>query len=126
MELPVIEINETEDTPRVYLNAAEGNFSIIGKSLPEDPAEFFDPIHNWFDNYLKQPNSSTTITLELDYFNSASSKQIVELLMKLENPSDGHETKVLWRFHEDDELMELRGEELKNVLDVTFEFESFS
>lgn len=119
-------IEETEDTPSVHLDKDKKIYSIVGKSLPEDPAGFYEPIHLWFDNYLKNPNDSTDVVLELDYFNSASSKQIVELLMKLEPLATVKKVLIVWRFHEDDELMELRGEELQSVLDVEFKFEKFS
>lgn len=119
-------VEETEDTPSVHFDAEKGIFQLVGKSLPEDPVVFYEPIHEWYSTYLKNPNSETNMVLELDYFNSASSKQIVELLMLMEPVAKNHNVYVTWRFHEDDELMELRGEELQSVLDVDFKFEKFS
>ena len=59
---------------------------------------------------------------KLEYFNTASSKLILDILSKLEE-IDG--TSVTWFFHEDDEDMEEAGEEFSDLVEVPFEFSTY-
>ena len=57
---------------------------ISGRSLPEDVSSFYGPILNWLAEYIKSPNPKTVFNFKLVYFNTASSKLILDILMKLE------------------------------------------
>jgi len=119
-------LEETDDTPKVVLDKENNNFEISGKSLPEDAMKFFEPIQKWIIDYIKNPNQSTEFKLNLEYFNSASAKKIVDILINLEDLSkSGKEIKIIWYFGEDDELMENKGEEIKSIIDIPFELRSF-
>ena len=119
-------LEETDDTPKVVLDKENNNFEISGKSLPEDAMKFFEPIQKWIIDYIKNPNQSTEFILNLEYFNSASAKKIVDILINLEDLSkSGKEIKIIWYFGEDDELMENKGEEIKSIIDIPFELRSF-
>jgi hypothetical protein len=115
----VLNLDGTEDTPRIILDKANGIFEISGRSLPEDSAEFFQPVLDWLDAYQKASNAETNFIFKLEYFNTASSKLILDILSKLE---DIKGTTVLWYFHEDDEDMEEAGEEFSELVDVPFKF----
>ncbi len=90
MDLPTIEIAKTEATPHVYLNPSAGSFLIEGRSYPAPQSLelFYNPIINWLKEYAKQPNRTTEFTFDLYYFNTATTKmilQIMEILTKLPN-----------------------------------------
>ncbi|MBQ5513471.1 MAG: SiaC family regulatory phosphoprotein, partial [Bacteroidales bacterium] len=56
------------------------------------------------------------------YFNTASSKLLLDILMKLEQLSeDGNDVLVRWYYPEDDEDMQEAGEEYSDIVDVPFE-----
>ncbi len=120
-------IEETDETPGVKLDADKNLFEFIGKSLPEDVASFYNPILDWMDKYSEGLNDVTEIGFRLDYFNTASSKMILDILLKLEEFQDsGKEVKVKWFFADDDEDMEDAGAEYAEIVDVPFEFESYN
>lgn len=118
----VVNLEPTEDTPKIVLDKENGIFEISGRSLPEDSAEFYGPILEWLDEYQESPRAETKFMFKLEYFNTASSKLILDILSKLE---DIEGTKVLWYFHEDDEDMEEAGEEFSELVEVEFEFHSY-
>ena len=74
----------TEDTPKVVLDPSAGTFEISGRSLPEDVNEFYEPILNWLEEYTENPNNETYFVFKLEYFNTASSKMILDIFLKLE------------------------------------------
>jgi len=112
----------TEDTPKVEFDKINNIFEITGRSLPEDATKFFDPLHDWLAAYCNNPNPKTEIMLQLDYYNSASAKQLVDLLIALEEIHDkSSQVKILWHYNEEDELMKIRGEEIQTVLELPFE-----
>lgn len=117
-----VHIEGTEDTPKVILDKDGAIFEISGRSLPEDAAEFYEPIIAWIEQYQKQPNANTGFQFKLEYFNTASSKLILDVLSALEEV-DG--IKVIWYYHEDDEDMEEAGQEFSELVDVPFEFKTY-
>ena len=82
--METIKIMGTDDTPTVILDAENDIFEISGRSLPEDVTAFYDPILNWLDEYAANPNPKTIFTFKLVYFNTASSKLLLDILMKFE------------------------------------------
>jgi len=121
--MDVINKEGTEDTPKIILDRNNGIFEISGRSLPEDAAEFYSPILEWLDEYTGSPNSETVFIFKLEYFNTASSKLLLDILSKLENIADS--TTILWYYHEDDEDMEEAGTEFSELVEVPFEFKPF-
>jgi hypothetical protein len=118
----VLKINATEDTPKVIFDSVNNEFSISGRSLPEDAYEFYKPVIQWMREYLEQSHATVKLNLNLDYFNSSSVKQIMSLMLLLEEPAKrGTEAKVIWHYSTEDELMEIKGQEFKSLLNVPFE-----
>lgn len=122
--MDLLQYEGTEDTPKVVLDKANGIFEISGRSLPEDSAEFYQPILDWLDAYAGEPNDATEFMFKLEYFNTASSKLILDVLSKLEG-LDEDSTLVKWYYHEDDEDMLEAGEEFEDLVDVSFEFATY-
>lgn len=120
--MEILNLEGTEDTPKIILDKANGIFEISGRSLPEDSAEFFQPVLDWLDAYAESPNPKSEFVFKLEYFNTASSKLILDVLSKLEDVSGAT---VNWYFHEDDEDMEEAGEEFSELVEVDFEFNTY-
>jgi hypothetical protein len=120
--MDVIKILGTDDTPTVTLDAASNTFEISGRSLPEDVAAFYNPIVGWIEKYNQSPNPKTVFSFKLVYFNTASSKMLLDILMKLEELHNaGKEVVVKWHYAGDDEDMKEAGEEYADIVDVPFE-----
>lgn len=111
-----------ELTPSVEFDKKKEIFNIEGKSLLDNPAPFFAPVQDWFKKYCKEPNTSTVLTVKFEYFNIATSREILDLLKMLETVP---KPKVIWQFLEDDEDMEESGQELAELARVPFEFQPY-
>jgi hypothetical protein len=120
--MEIINLEGTEDTPKIVLDKQNNIFEISGRSLPEDAADFYQPILDWLEKYRDNANPSTNFHFKLEYFNTASSKLILDVLSKLEEISGAT---ITWYFHEDDEDMEEAGEEFSELVDVPFEFKPY-
>ncbi|MBB1541098.1 MAG: DUF1987 domain-containing protein [Bacteroidia bacterium] len=120
--MDTIKILGTDDTPSVTLDAANDVFEISGRSLPEDVAAFYAPVLSWLGEYAGSPNAKTVFSFKLVYFNTASSKLLLDILMKLEEISEaGHEVLVKWYYPDDDEDMEEAGKEYAEIVGIPFE-----
>ncbi len=118
----VISIKQQQDTPFIHLNKDEGKFEISGKSFPADVQLFYRPIIEWLEEYAKDPNEETLFTFKMDYFNTASTMIILEILYKLEDViKAGKKVKVEWYYSSDDEDMLDTGEEFQDIVDLDFE-----
>ena len=118
---PII-ISATEDTPGIRLDAANDIFEISGRSLPEDVVKFYKPILDWLDEYTQSPNAQTVFDFKLSYFNTASSKILLDIMMKLEGiHNDGKSISIKWHYPSDDEDMMEAGEEYADIVDVPIE-----
>ncbi|UII31563.1 DUF1987 domain-containing protein [Fulvivirga ulvae] len=108
-------------TPRLYFNAQNGDFEISGRSIPENSIEFYKPLLEWLDEYEKKPQPETKLHVNLEYFNTSSSKCLVEILRKLEKVNEHHNVKVFWHYEEEDEDMMESGEDFKKILKLPIE-----
>lgn len=108
-------------TPTVDFNSAEGTLELKGRSIPENSIEFFKPLNDWVESYGKSPQAQTEVNIKLEYFNTSSSKCILDFFKKLE-VINGKSTNVNinWYFEEDDEDMEEAGEDYGAILNLTF------
>ncbi len=119
-----IKIDPTPKTPNVKFDADEGYLEIGGRSIPENSREFYQPLMDWLDKYLDNPNDSTEFSFKLEYFNTSSSKCILDVLRKLEKlHEDGNEIKVKWYYEEEDEDMKEAGENYQRIVSVPIELE---
>jgi hypothetical protein len=117
--MEVIKLQGTDDTPSVILDKANGIFEFSGRSLPEDVNAFYEPILEWLSDYCEDHNSSTTVTFKLVYFNTASSKLILDILLKFEEIGEaGSDVQINWYYPEDDEDMEEAGDEYSDIVEI--------
>lgn len=121
--MEIINIKGTEDTPSVLLDKDKGIFEISGRSLPEDVTLFYQPVLDWIDAYASEPNDKTDVMFKLEYFNTASSKVLLDVLLKFEEINDEHgNVTIKWHYHEDEEDMKEAGEEYEDIVTVPFEY----
>jgi hypothetical protein len=125
--METIKIQGTEDTPRIIMDYDNEILEISGRSLPEDVTSFYEPVLNWLNEYSENPKKKTIFNFKLTYFNTASSKLLLDILMKLEELHEkGNDVLIRWHYPEDDEDMEEAGEEYADIVDVPFEQVSYS
>ena len=80
---PII-IEGTPKTPAVNFDAESGILEIKGRSIPENSIEFYKPLVDWLEEYANNPVNRTQVNIQLEYFNTSSSKCILDVFKKLE------------------------------------------
>lgn len=114
-------LEATPKTPKLDFNPDAETFLISGRSIPENSIEFYKPLLDWLDKYVHNPLDSTIFEIKLEYFNTSSSKCLVEIFRKLEKIHDnGNKVSVEWYYDEEDEDMEESGEDFKEIIKIPF------
>lgn len=116
-----LKIDGTPKTPSVEFSHETGILEIKGRSIPENSIEFYKPINEWLSAYGTHPKATTTVDIKLEYFNTSSSKCILDFLKALE-AINGNQTeiKINWFFEEDDEDMQEAGEDYQAIIKLPF------
>jgi len=117
---PII-IEGTKKTPDINFNAGSGILQIEGRSIPENSIEFYKPMVDWLDEYANSPAEKTVVNIKLEYFNTSSSKCILDVFKKLEDIHKAKKDVVInWHYEEDDEDMLEAGEDYQSILKIPF------
>ncbi|HAN17295.1 MAG: hypothetical protein A2X13_00430 [Bacteroidetes bacterium GWC2_33_15] len=111
-------IKETEKTPSVALGT-NGVLKIEGRSIPEDAAKFFKPILDWTKEYT---SNEIRIDIKLEYFNTSSSKFILEMLRTIENNPNNSNVVVNWFYEEGDLDVLESGQYFESIIGIPFKY----
>jgi len=108
-------------TPKVNFDHTTGLLELAGRSIPENSVELYKPMMEWMDEYTPNALDKTAFNVKLEYFNTSSSKCILDLLKKLENIRKlGKEVCVNWHYEVDDYDMLEAGENYQSILKLPF------
>ena len=108
-------------TPTISFDS-NGKLELKGRSIPENSVEFYKQLNDWLDAYSNVPATSTIVDVKLEYFNTSSSKCILDLFKKLELlHRTGRDTVINWYYESDDEDMQEAGLDYKAILTIPFE-----
>ncbi len=114
-------IEKTVKTPYVNFDPQSGILKIIGRSIPENPEEFYTKLFEWVNEYFKKPQEETLVNIQLEYINSGSSKFILEFFQLFQDSkSKGINCKINWYYEEDDEAVLELGKHYQSIIDVPF------
>jgi hypothetical protein len=118
-----LNIQGSSKTPEVNFFPSEGRLEISGRSIPENTMEFYSPVLQALEKYALAPFSETIFKVQLEYFNTSSSKCLLDIFKKLQQiQAEGKsKIKVLWHYEEDDEDMLEAGEDYKSIVKLAFE-----
>ena len=115
-------IQSTSLTPGIKFDAVLGQFELKGRSIPENSLEFYQPVYEWLDAYLESPKEKTVVNVQFDYFNTSSSKCILDILKRIDKLDDmGKDVLIKWFYDENDEDMMEAGEDYSDLLESPFE-----
>ncbi len=112
----------TMTLPTIDLNPNSGLLKIIGRSIPEHPVKFYQPVDNWVTEYVKGNPSNLEFIVHLDYLNTHSTECLLLIMKKLEEyyKASAGNVIVKWKFDEDDEDMETLGQDLSSLVNLPF------
>lgn len=116
-------IEEGQSTPKISLDCNTGKFEITGNSLPEDVLGFYTPMFDWLEKYIENPLPRTDVHIKLSYFNSASSKIILDFIAAFEEVIQrGLSVEIFWHYLDLDDDMLSAGKEFESIVTVPFQF----
>ncbi len=116
-------IEGSETLPTIQFNT-NGDLKIKGRALIENAIDFFDPIIAWIKKF---PSENITLEINMDYFNTAVSKQMHDLFKALEDNENITSPNIKWYYEEgDDEILE-SGEIYEELFpDLNFTFHQYA
>jgi len=104
MALKSVVIESTKKTPRITFES--GRILIVGRSISENPAEFYRPLHQWVSQYANESAGMTDIQLGFEFINTTSIKWLYAILRELSRiPNMSARAKIAWYYEEGDEDM---------------------
>ena len=116
-------VDETQNTPGVNFNPSDGILEIEGKSIPEKPDEFYNPLLDWIQQYFEDPKDFTLIKIKLEYINSSSTKYMLSMFRSIQQYYEkGHDCRINWYYEEDDVPILDMGKHFKNTTKLPFDF----
>ncbi len=117
-----INIEGTPKTPTISFDANTGVIEIKGRSIPENSIEFYKPLVDWLDKFADVAQGTVNVNIQLEYFNTSSSKCILDVFKKLENLQNKNRAEVVINsyYEEDDEDMLEAGEDYQSILKIPF------
>jgi hypothetical protein len=96
-------IEGSDTLPTIELND-NGLIKITGRALPENAFDFFRPIIKWVKEFTAV---DINIEINLEYFNTAVSKQLHDFLKTIEENPNNKKINLKWFYEEgDDEILE--------------------
>jgi hypothetical protein len=120
MSINSLIIDPTKKTPWVILEP--GRLLIAGRSISENPADFYRPIHEWVSQYAADSPGMTIIKLAFEFINTTSIKWIYAILKELARiPNLSLRAKISWYYEEGDEDMCDLGIILRSLVSCPFQ-----
>lgn len=107
----------TQKKPSINFDHTSGIIRIEGRSVPEDSIKFYGPLVNWIAEYRTNPQKVTEVHIQLDYFNTSSSKCLTDIFKEIEELyKDGHDVTLHW-YYCDEYILEA-GEDYHSFIKV--------
>ena len=113
-------IKKTNDTPGIVFDPASNLFEISHRSLPEDANGFYEPVFQWLSEFIDNPLPVVNFIFNMEYFNTASAKQIAKILLYLDKLSQKSDVTIFWKYKKEDSDMQAAGLRYSKLLNVKF------
>jgi len=109
----------TKRTPRIILEP--GRIFIMGRSIPENPGEFYRPVLEWLSEYVVKYKGKSKIDIGFEYINTSSTKWIYTILKELAGLNEiSDNASVTWYFEQGDDDMGELGFILRSLVECPF------
>jgi hypothetical protein len=105
-DLKIIGEKNTFFVPSVNFCVETGICELDGESYLENTFEFYAPLLKWLEDYMLYVDKPLTFNFSLNYFNTASSRSILDILNMLKQyEKQGGTVTVNWRVRDWDQDM---------------------
>ncbi len=105
--------------PTVDFNAETGVCELEGESYLEDAIGFYAPLFKWLKTYVQEVRKPVYFNFKLRYFNTSSSKCIIDILHILKKyETDNGKVEIKWFYDADEDDVD---DELEEVDDFMIE-----
>jgi hypothetical protein len=123
--MEALSIEGSPKTPTIKFDPNNGVLEVKGRSIPENSIEFYKPLIDSLDKYSTGPKKETQVNIQLEYFNTSSSKCILDVFKKLESIHKSGSSSIVinWFYEEDDEDMLEAGEDYQAIINVPFKMQ---
>lgn len=116
-----ISISATEATPSIEFKPEDGLLVIKGRSHPENAKIFYGPLINWCESYVQDPPPKTTLRIQLEHFNTISSKALLDVFRSLKPITNQEKELVVdWYYESDDEELLDAGRTYQEITGIPF------
>ncbi len=117
----ILQIDGNTSRPTVIFNASTGQLRLMGRSILENSIRFYEPILKWIDEYIKHPAEKTEFHMALEYFNTSTSKYLLQIMQQFESMfRSGPDVSIVW-YYSDEDMKDL-GLDYQQIIRVPFEF----
>jgi hypothetical protein len=121
-----VSLQATAKTPSIDFNPDQGMLEIRGRSNPEDSRVFYKPLIAWCEEYAHNPREKTVVDVQLEYFDTSSSKGLLDLIKRLKTIKELHkDVEVIWHYDSDDEDILEAGENFEDITGITFRMKPY-
>jgi len=115
-------IAKGEKTPLIEFSD-KGELRIEGRSVPENPIEFYRKPFDWLKDFTSKKPKDINIHISLDHFNTSSSKVLLDIFKHLEPiKMGGSNVNLYWYYNEDSPDMMEAGEDYASIVKCPFHF----
>jgi hypothetical protein len=115
-------IPSTHNTPEVIFDPILKKISIKGICTPENPRDYFRQIFKLMDDYLAS-TKELTFELQLNYYNSGSTKCLLHLFMKIAvDPAIKAGAVINWIIDDDDDELRESGQIFEEITNLKFNY----
>lgn len=108
----------SRNSPEIRFDLVKGEFSIKGKSFPENSKKFYAPFMEWIDKNPLPENA--VVEMQFDYISSSSVIAVLELIRRMEEKQS--QIRIIWAFESGDDDMQNVGLNYKKLSKLNFEF----
>ncbi len=116
-----LEKEKARSTPYILLDTDQNYMRFEGESFHENVAEFYAELDTLLSKHMYSDFTSFTFDCELSYFNSSTSKFLMNMLLEMDDAIAGTDKQVIvnWIFDSENDIMlefgEDFSEEVENV-----------
>lgn len=105
-------------SPSIDCSYSEKLVRIEGRSIMENPSEFYEPLNNWIDKYIVLSNSQLHVELKFDFVNSSSKRVLFPIFRKFHKL---RKVSIKWFYASDDPDLKELGEDYKEGLNLSMD-----